>query len=119
MVVVVVKQESREERGTRHARVKKKFQWTPYSETCSWYSSPLLVARRIPPKMSKGTMRLVQALKEGRRWRATKPAATTKDPAPKSMSPYPETSVLANRLGKTRKSTANIATNVRYKTEDR
>mmetsp|Transcript_59403 Transcript_59403/g.145376 ORF Transcript_59403/g.145376 Transcript_59403/m.145376 type:complete len:98 (-) Transcript_59403:43-336(-) len=44
----------------------------------------------------------------------TKPAEIQNDAAPTSISPYPSVSVLQNRLGKTWKSTAKIATNVKY-----
>mmetsp|Transcript_59404 Transcript_59404/g.145380 ORF Transcript_59404/g.145380 Transcript_59404/m.145380 type:complete len:98 (-) Transcript_59404:356-649(-) len=49
-----------------------------------------------------------------RDWCETKPAEIQNDAAPTSISPYPSVSVLQNRLGKTWKSTAKIATYVKY-----
>ena len=36
------------------ARVKKKFQWTPYSLTCSWYSTPQVASKRAQPSTTSG-----------------------------------------------------------------
>ena len=37
------------------ARLKKKFQWRPYSETCSWYPDAFTLSRRARPRASIGT----------------------------------------------------------------
>mmetsp|Transcript_15005 Transcript_15005/g.32134 ORF Transcript_15005/g.32134 Transcript_15005/m.32134 type:complete len:402 (-) Transcript_15005:156-1361(-) len=116
--------------------VKKKFQCTPYSVTCSWYSSSLVVTVRTIPMIRRGAA-LTSGLKKERMdgddvdvgalllllslllllpyqpFPLTIPPITQKEAAPTSIKPYPLISVLQKRLGKTLKSTARMPTKVR------
>mmetsp|Transcript_3543 Transcript_3543/g.7918 ORF Transcript_3543/g.7918 Transcript_3543/m.7918 type:complete len:214 (-) Transcript_3543:183-824(-) len=110
-------------------RVKKKFQWTPYSETCSWYSRPLFVASLTNPIMNRGRHFFVAlnandptacgAPSAPRAFNAdVHPAMMTKLLAPMSIRPYPLSSVLQYLRGKIGKSTARIAIVVSMYTDD-
>ena len=104
------------------AIVKKKFQWTPYSVTCSWYSTDFTTASLTTPSSSSGSTclpvthssRQYPAMEEGgsegrRASRDVMPCDITKRPTPTSMSPLPYVSVFTNLRGKMGKSTARIA----------
>mmetsp|Transcript_26556 Transcript_26556/g.74605 ORF Transcript_26556/g.74605 Transcript_26556/m.74605 type:complete len:249 (-) Transcript_26556:38-784(-) len=110
--------------STTAARVMKKFQCTPYSLKCSWYSTDLTAAMRAAPMRNSGPA-VSRALRHVCRCRRpeelspccgrceaeprTRPWANTKLPVPTSIRPLPYTSAFANRRGKTWKSTAKMA----------